>query len=271
MEDKLPEYLYKYRPWVDNKDKDNKCRRILTHNEIFFSSARHFNDPFDCRIPMRYDLNSDEENRKTIKKRILEDNPNISIELLEEQVDDWFTRKEWIKPENEERYQELKYRTFGIFSVSSVADNILMWSHYADSHKGFCIGLNTQALDEFTKRRAKEFGDLIYPIKVLYTTEYPRLVPSDFDDDVKYGEIQLKYKSELWSYEKEYRYIHIGVSDITFNDDGIIERIILGCEMPDKHKEEIIQTVNNQNSNINIYEARKKKDEFGLDIVEINY
>ncbi len=42
---------YKFRNW-------GECchRRLLTHREIYFASPKEFNDPFDCRIPPRYDL-----------------------------------------------------------------------------------------------------------------------------------------------------------------------------------------------------------------------
>ena len=35
--------------------------------------------------------------------------------------------------------QEYLINNIGIFSLSKVPDNILMWSHYADSHKGIVL------------------------------------------------------------------------------------------------------------------------------------
>ena len=267
MEIKLPRYLYKYRDWNDKFHK-----RILTHNEIYFPSARKFNDPFDSTIPMRYDLLTDEETREIFRKKIVQDNPSFSAELIEDRVNYWFSRQEWLKPENEEKFQEIKYGTFGILSVSNVTNNILMWSHYADSHKGFCVGFDTKAFDKFIKQQAEDFGIVIDPIKVIYTKEYPKLIPSDFKDDVEYGEVQFKYKSKLWSYEKEYRYVHIGIADISFGlDSGIIKKVILGCKMLKENKQEIKDILVKSNNNITLYQAQKKKDEFGLDIVEIDY
>ena len=34
---------------------------------------------------------------------------------------------------------EKDINNFGAFSMSQLKDNILMWSHYANQHKGFCI------------------------------------------------------------------------------------------------------------------------------------
>jgi hypothetical protein len=44
----LPKYLYKYRDF----DQSGRNIRMLSHNEIFFSSPAKFNDPFDCQIPI---------------------------------------------------------------------------------------------------------------------------------------------------------------------------------------------------------------------------
>ena len=35
--------------------------------------------------------------------------------------------------------REFAATKFGIFAVSTKIDNILLWSHYSNSHKGICI------------------------------------------------------------------------------------------------------------------------------------
>ncbi len=46
--------LYKYRSWNYDIDPDGYQRRVLTHNELFLSSADQFNDPFDSSLPFQY-------------------------------------------------------------------------------------------------------------------------------------------------------------------------------------------------------------------------
>ncbi|MCH7771869.1 MAG: hypothetical protein IIA49_12775, partial [Bacteroidetes bacterium] len=53
---KLPKFVYKYISW----EKDYH-RKIVLENKIFFSSVENFNDPFDSRIPLRYDKGTDEQ------------------------------------------------------------------------------------------------------------------------------------------------------------------------------------------------------------------
>jgi len=45
---KIPTTLCKYRYWSDKYHK-----RIITESELFFSSPKHFNDPYDCGLPFR--------------------------------------------------------------------------------------------------------------------------------------------------------------------------------------------------------------------------
>jgi len=145
-----------------------------------------------------------------------------------------------------------------------------MWSHYADSHKGFCVEIDTDRFKEFLRTTAKKYNVYIDVLKVEYNRTYPLMNPIEIKKE-EYLKSLFMYKSASWSYEKEYRYIFFDKSDCPLKiDKGIIKKVILGCEMPDKHKEEIIQTVKEQNTKISIYQAKKKKDEFGLDIVEIN-
>lgn len=51
-----PTKAYKYRP--DN----DKTQRIITHNELWFSSPVEFNDPYDCNAPIDSDITLEEFN-----------------------------------------------------------------------------------------------------------------------------------------------------------------------------------------------------------------
>lgn len=79
----------------------------------------------------------------------------------------------------------------GIISFTESIDNILMWSHYADSHKGMAIGFNP--LHIFFKGLQR----------VRYTTQRPDL-RKEFPKIVG---VELFFKSEQWIYEKEWRIV----------------------------------------------------------------
>jgi len=131
---------------------------------------------------------------------------------------------------------------FTCFSIDST--NILMWSHYADSHKGFCI--------EFKNSH-------IQAEKVNYTSKIPQIsllelikieygLKSNIGNSLKSA---FNTKLPIWKYENEYRHQPgdsmkqhrvgkdglSGTNDYTFE---FIESVIFGCNMDTKSKNEII-------------------------------
>lgn len=82
----------------------------------------------------------------------------------------------------------------GVCCFSGDRKNALMWAHYADSHKGVCIGFSTPVLHS-------TFAAHLFPVE--YVKNFPKV---DFmkDHDEAVTRI-IMTKSEHWEYEKEYR------------------------------------------------------------------
>ncbi len=73
----VPKLLYKFRRWKDVKGNDHKHDRlILTDLAVWFASPADFNDPFDCRIPYRFDLMTREEQLTREITLLLRDRPS---------------------------------------------------------------------------------------------------------------------------------------------------------------------------------------------------
>lgn len=90
----------------------------------------------------------------------------------------------------------------GIISMSRKWENALMWAHYSNSHKGFCIGFNSD--DPFFSRYKKlsDSGKMFMP--VVYTDSRIK-VPIEKGDKIDF---QILYtKSNDWKYENEERLI----------------------------------------------------------------
>ena len=68
--DDFPPILYKYRRWDDLYHK-----RILENNELYLSSPKHFNDPFDCRIPEDYYLLNNDDLKNQYIEKLLSEQP----------------------------------------------------------------------------------------------------------------------------------------------------------------------------------------------------
>jgi len=93
----------------------------------------------------------------------------------------------------------------GVLCFSGLKDNLLMWAHYADSHRGFVVEFDTE--DEDFRR----LGELH---EVLYRKDRPLF------DVVKGPDMAIYLLKGLeWNYEKEFR----------------IFRPLLGCERRSIH------------------------------------
>lgn len=64
----------------------------------------------------------------------------------------------------------------GIYSLSTIFSNELMWSHYSSSHKGFCIEYDIEKL-----KNGPFDNNYINEIKVDYKDEVPILSLSDIN------------------------------------------------------------------------------------------
>lgn len=91
----------------------------------------------------------------------------------------------------------------GIFSMSETWNISLMWSHYTESHKGFCIGFDDQH-DFFSKGEVVD-GEIIVPFPVQYSSKRTTAIKSDTTAEI--ARSVLATKAEEWSYEKEHRAI----------------------------------------------------------------
>jgi len=89
------------------------------------------------------------------------------------------------------------YEEMGIVSFTKRKNNLLMWSHYADEHRGICVEFK---IDETFNR-------------ILYTHD-AMLEQVNYDnerydhenvDDPNALELSLVHKSLDWEYEQEYR------------------------------------------------------------------
>ena len=86
----------------------------------------------------------------------------------------------------------------GVACFSEIVDHPLMWSHYADGHRGFCLEFDT-SYDPFLKSH-----------KIEYRRTLPEVSPADMilnPKDVPFMAMAT-VKAECWAYEKEWRTFH---------------------------------------------------------------
>jgi len=254
----LPDTLYKYRYWTDKRQ-----RRILTKRIAYFSSPADFNDPFDCKIPIRYDIGPERQLEDIYFKTIKAVYKNASDEQIREfsikHVVEGPVDPSTFKKDDKAYFEDLDQR-MGVFSLSKHNDDILMWGHYAKSHKGYCLGFFTQEL-------LKSEG-VDYIGKVHYSPEFPVIIPN--------GDLTFEYEQQIfskwnkWSYEDEYRLTknHIENREIELPASAFKE-IIFGYQMPEKDQDNVMEIIKHRFPNIEVYQALPHEEKFSLQIERV--
>jgi len=255
---KPPEIIYKYRDWACVNHK-----KILTHNEIFLSSPANFNDPFDCKISTHYlSLDSPEKVSEFMSRKMEDPDNNFSregIEVLEQRLNN--IQEYW------DMFEALEFtmidKNFGVISLSARWNSVLMWSHYSNIHKGFCIGFN--------EAKMRESGLFNWGGLVNYSNDFPIVNP--LDDD-KFMLLQMLYKAKDWEYEQEYRLTKLFFpNNPTDNDRKIIlekdfiEEVILGMLISENDKNEIIKIC--REKSIRVFQAHRIPYKFEIKRFEI--
>src|ERR1035437_2687516 len=78
----IPKTVYKYRDWENKNHK-----KVLTEQSIWISDSFDFNDPFDCNIPVSYELlNTDEVLAEKFIRDLVNNNEQIPKEKKEDEI-----------------------------------------------------------------------------------------------------------------------------------------------------------------------------------------
>ncbi len=270
----VPEFLYKFRRWKDEKGNDYKYDQlILTHLAVWFASPADFNDPFDCKIPYRFDLMSREDQYQRVYQIGRKTFPSWDSEKLKMETEKelrsnpLFSRDAEVASGAWEKYYNLIAKTYGVLSFAGNRKSILMWSHYADSHNGYCVEVDGKALAYQLFNLSHTDDVYIGFRRVQYEKDLPEVIPTnDEEEDLERHQSLLSSKSRDWSYEQEYRFIYVGKTRLSrYINPDVIKRVILGCLMPQDHREEIAEIVHAKLPNTELWEAVRSNDKFKLD------
>lgn len=177
----------------------------LKNNQLYFSDPRNFNDPLDSVIDGYYEGT----NYEWLKSPNVDDIREIEVGI----------KISFLKRNGEKiRYDIPKIgEHFGISyipltcSFSERRDNILMWSHYANDHKGVCLCFKSK----YKPSPPKQEPEYEYVLTInledapLYKIKYQNVAPKklNFLDKSYHKRVPefMLTKSLDWEYEKEYR------------------------------------------------------------------
>jgi hypothetical protein len=191
-----PSGLFKFFRYGTDQHKQ-WVHRLLQYNEVYFSTQKELNDPFELKVRVMPDPDRGKA-RKALKTgafRGAKQNKRPWHEAaraqgMAERADlDASYRK--LQDLHNSRMETEAF----ILCFSGTRKNILMWSHYADGHKGLCV----------------HFDSRVYPLVGAAGVEYRRRYPvTHFPSESAGGEDDLLIKSILtkshrWQYEREFR------------------------------------------------------------------
>jgi hypothetical protein len=217
-------FLYKYQALPTTGAEREKKLEAIKNNSAYFASPEEFNDPLDCRIEFR----PDEKDRLKFLEFLIEHKLPLPAGCsLTEYLNQTRNGNKEARAALEEIFIKSPqsmlqiinlaiYNTMGIFCLAESPLCSLMWSHYSDSHKGYCV--------EYERSPGSLLASNTQTFRVRYTNEYPCITIDDFLEsmnavkkaledgkfipleDIIIGSICLT-KADCWGYEKEWRVV----------------------------------------------------------------
>lgn len=254
--------LFKYRSYSEFLIQE------ICGSDIYFSDPRCFNDPLDCSPTVINDLPLKEleklclhmisENNSIEKaSKLLQDFKSYANEFCTNKQDYLNSYTFQLKSEVENQLNK-KMKTKGVLSLSSKNNSPLMWSHYANEHKGVCLEFDMNT----------NIGTP--PVKIDYNS--PRSIDASIIFNSMFNKseealktIENKYfytKSNEWNYESEWRIIsdRTGVQCVPFH----LTAVYFGMRCDYYIKASIIKILKDKHPSVDFYEIYPDTSSFEL-------
>lgn len=236
---KYPETLFKFRAI-------KRAKQILQDCTFRFSSPTAFNDPFDCSLDEVTTYSMSEIKSFFDGYGGYSKIPRKRRDLIKQ---DKSIVSEWIKAAKDKAVNSR-----GVLALSGTVEEILLWSHYADDHKGLAIELSLK----------EDLGFFLAPRIMKYYDEY---TPTNYLSDPE-GTVDaiLSRKYIKWEYEKEFRIYKndSANADIAINPNAI-KSVYFGLKTKQSEIDDVISICSTQAlSHVRFFQAKKVYGEFKL-------
>jgi hypothetical protein len=236
----MSKFIYKYRNF------EGKHLDILRKKELWLATPESLNDPFDCQIEYAELFDA------AISKL------QISLEA-----------KQSFKSSALEAVSNLR-----VLSLSRGELNPLLWAHYSDSHKGFCLGFDECQLgiSQRTKPQEVEYRD---KLPSLMFSEH--LLNSNFKDKSHRIELiktldEFTYKVAFtkpkeWEVENEFRIVHIHPTQGNVREFPrlALREVIMGLNIDETNQEIITKILSaDEWKHVKLFKIEKGLGSFNL-------
>lgn len=154
-----------------------------------------------------------------------------------------------------------------ICCFSATKNNLLLWSHYANKHTGYCV--------EYDISRKSNISERLFP--VIYSLKKMKhdVVVNNFLLDIEnncgqlYTDFLLR-KSYHWLYESEWRLIVKKSDSLKEVNGGLIVKfepikaIYFGLNMKESRKRKLYLKIKNQNKSIKFYSMTMNNESYDV-------
>lgn len=242
----------------------------MSKAEIYYANPRSFNDPLDCDPTIHVDIDLPDLEKLCSRFIAVADGAEkakraIGVhQYMSTEYGDYKTNKNAQKYYIQRLAFEIKNRldaemgARGVFSLAERWNCPLMWSHYADEHRGICIEYDMADHDctyikpvDYRRPRSIKTSDLVQ-WKFHKSAEAEEQV---FDT-------YFFAKSPQWRYEREWRDIHSsnGVMPAPFR----ISSVYFGLRCDAAVQTSIVKLFSNSDVSPFFYDVYPLKDSFRL-------
>lgn len=252
-----PGKLFKYEPFSAQGIEN------LKNQVIYFGSPRGFNDPYDCGLfpTIKEPTDADVE---TIRAHYLSDEDLPSPTRHEFEVSSvGQLRAIFLRVGRETLERELKrfVTEKGVSCFCERPDNLLMWSHYGDHHRGFCLEFRTD-LKPFEKIRQVKYSSQ------MPTFDLPRMLC-----DGDFGQILELFctKAIDWQYEREWRCMHQVVGTAYVYPADALTGVYFGPRASYTSLEVVALILKGQNENVKLWKGSVSQTAFEVIFEPVTY
>lgn len=252
----LPTQLYKYQAFT------TQSLTNLVNRQIWLSSPLQFNDPFDCTADVDVKECSEEDLEEILKHTKNELRGDTHFDVLyrtDGKLNSTFRSaiSSALRAETKKVMERRSEK--GLACFSEVHDNMLMWAHYGDGHRGFCLQFDTS------------YAPLTKALKVAYQSEVPQLDGARVLIGDAQCAIRPLYLTKLtdWSYEQEWRVIHQQAKTAFGYGVDALTGIYFGSSIDASHREILALVL--RGSPTKLYQMERVPHEFAVEAKPVEH
>lgn len=285
-EQKIPQHVLRF------YGKTDYALECIALKQITFLHFEKLNDPFDPVLDYGTDFN---DNYSSLLSHVQNHHP-AQLASFKEQFPEQNWNKviaSWSEMGNKIRETMCVFSTCEVIKGNHPCNNLYMWGHYGNGHRGVAIEFNTTVLGESLMKQGASDGQSSW-LKMNYTNEIPKIkcegiiefvmnAKPDPNNLESYGpkltqDIIQRFhaKGEIWRMENEWRLLLINdETKLKFcrHDlpDNAITAVYLGCRAAEQEQiwNDFVYETQRNFPNASVFRAKMRKGEYALDFEKI--